>query len=299
MLAAQRQHLILRELQSAGTVRVGALAELLDVSEMTVRRDIDALDADGLLLRVHGGAARTDSFSALEPAFASKSTRELAAKEAIAAEAARLIEPGMTLLISGGTTTFELARILPRNQGLTVATNSIMVANSLTTADPAGSGGTIRTVILGGERTPSEALVGPLAAQAAKAVGADLCFMGAHGMDLQAGITSPNLLEGEVNAAMIGVSRKLVVLADATKFGLVGLAGICPLSAVDILITDSGIGSGAAGAQALAALRESVAELRIAEVPAGPEQRAGRATMTITNLEAEQLPMSAPEGKQP
>lgn len=304
MLAAQRQHLILRELQSAGTVRVGALAELLDVSEMTVRRDIDALDADGLLLRVHGGAARTDSFSALEPAFASKSTRELAAKEAIAAEAARLIEPGMTLLISGGTTTFELARILPRNQGLTVATNSIMVANSLTAADPAGSGGTIRTVILGGERTPSEALVGPLAAQAAKAVGADLCFMGAHGMDLQAGITSPNLLEAEVNAAMIGVSRKLVVLADATKFGLVGLAGICPLSAVDILITDSGIGSGAAGAQALAALRESVAELRIAEVPAGPEQagpeqRAGRATMTITNLEAEQLPMSAPEGKQP
>jgi DeoR/GlpR family transcriptional regulator of sugar metabolism len=304
MLAAQRQHLILRELQSAGTVRVGALAELLDVSEMTVRRDIDALDADGLLLRVHGGAARTDSFSALEPAFASKSTRELAAKEAIAAEAARLIEPGMTLLISGGTTTFELARILPRNQGLTVATNSMMVANSLTEADPAGSDGTIRTVILGGERTPSEALVGPLAAQAARALGADLCFMGAHGIDLQAGITSPNLLEAEVNAAMIGVSRKLVVLADATKFGLVGLAGICPLSAVDILITDSGIGAGAAGAQALAALRESVAELRIAQVPAGPEQArpeqpAGRATTTITNLEAEQLPTSAPEGKQP
>jgi DeoR/GlpR family transcriptional regulator of sugar metabolism len=312
MLAAQRQHLILRELQSAGTVRVGALAELLDVSEMTVRRDIDALDADGLLLRVHGGAARTDSFSALEPAFASKSTRELAEKEAIAAEAARLIEPGMTLLISGGTTTFELARILPRDQGLTVATNSIMVANSLAAADP-GSGCTIRTVILSGERTPSEALVGPLAAQAAKAVDADLCFMGAHGMDLQAGITSPNLLEAEVNAAMISVSRKLVVLADATKFGLVGLAGICPLSAVDILITDSRIGSGAAGSQAVAALRESVAELRIAEVPARPElaipeqpegqalpeQPAGRATTTITSLEADQLPMSASEGKQP
>jgi hypothetical protein len=122
-------------------------------------------------------------------------------------------------------------------------------------------------------------------------------------MDLQAGITSPNLLEAEVNAAMISVSRKLVVLADATKFGLVGLAGICPLSAVDILITDSRIGSGAAGAQALAALRESVAELRIAEVPARPgqalpEQPPARATTTITRLEAEQLPMSAPEGNQ-
>lgn len=299
MLAAQRQHLILRELQSAGTVRVGSLAELLDVSEMTVRRDIDALDADGLLLRVHGGAARTDSFSALEPPFASKSTRELAAKKAIAAEAARLIVPGMTLLISGGTTTFELARILPRNQGITVATNSIMVANSLTAAGPAGNGGTIRTVILGGERTPSEALVGPLAAQAARAVDADLCFMGAHGMHLQAGITSPNLLEAEVNAAMIGVSRKLVVLADATKFGLVGLAGISPLSAVDILITDSGIRSGPAGPESLAALRESVAELRIAEVPAGRDQPTGHATITVTSREAQQLPISAPEGKQP
>ncbi|UZX02344.1 DeoR/GlpR transcriptional regulator [Arthrobacter sp. CDRTa11] len=268
MLAAQRQHLILQELEAAGTVRVAALAELLDVSEMTVRRDIDALDAGGLLLRVHGGAARTDSFSALEPAFASKSTRELAAKAAIAAEAVRLIEPGMTLLISGGTTTFELARILPGNMGLTVATNSLMVANSLASGVEE-DGSDIRTLILGGERTPSEALVGPLAAQAVRTLEADLCFMGVHGMDPQAGITSPNLLEAELNAAMISASRKLIVLADATKYGLVGLAGISPLSAIHTLITDVRI-TEAAG-DALAALHQAVGDIRIAGLEPGPD----------------------------
>lgn len=280
MLAAQRQHLILQELMDAGTVRVAALAARLDVSEMTVRRDIDALDAGGLLLRVHGGAARTDSFSALEPGFAVKSTRELDAKAAIAAAALDLIRPGMTVFLSGGTTTFELARILPRNLGITVATNSIMVAHSLGSGEqdageqnagdldaPKGRSevetenqprGGIRILILGGERTPSEALVGPLAAQAAKAIAADLCFMGVHGMDLEAGITSPNLLEAEVNAAMIAASGKLVVLADATKYGVVGLAGIAPLSAVDILITDPGISDTAA-----TSLRGAVRQLHI------------------------------------
>lgn len=291
MLAAQRQQLILQEVQSAGTVRVAALAEILGVSEMTVRRDIDALDSGGLLLRVHGGAARTDGFSALEPAFASKSTRELAAKTAIAAEAVRLIEPGMTLLISGGTTTFELARILPRDLGLTVATNSIMVANSL--AAGGGSDGGIRTLVLGGERTPSEALVGPLAAQAVRMVNADLCFMGVHGMDLQAGITSPNLLEAELNAAMIDASRKLIVLADATKYGLVGLACIAPVSAVDILITDVRIAEVPGGQ--LTALREIVADVRIAGLPAGRDRPMEHATTPG----AQQPPVPAPKGHQP
>lgn len=295
MLAAQRQHLILQELQSAGTVRVAALAELLDVSEMTVRRDIDALDAGGLLLRVHGGAARTDSFSALEPAFASKSTRELSAKAAIAAEAVRLVEPGMTLLISGGTTTYELARILPRNVGLTVATNSLMVANSLASGTLDGGSG-IRTLILGGERTPSEALVGPLASQAVRTVEADLCFMGVHGIDPQAGITSPNLLEAELNAAMISASRKLIVLADATKYGIVGLAAISPLSAIHTLITDTRI-AGVTG-DAIAGLQQAVADIRIVDVPPGLDgPEAGSAATTSPGPQHVSLPAS--KGQKP
>ncbi|XAS67988.1 DeoR/GlpR family DNA-binding transcription regulator [Micrococcaceae bacterium Sec5.7] len=270
MLAAQRQHLILQELDSAGTVRVAALAALLDVSEMTVRRDIDILDAGGQLLRVHGGAARAGSFSALEPAFVSKSTQELAAKSAIAREALNLLRPGMTLLISGGTTTFELARILPRTMDLTVATNSIMVANALTAA-PLGPGDPVRTLILGGERTPSEALVGPLAARALRSLHADVCFMGVHGMDPLAGITSPNLLEAEINSAMISSSDKLIVLADSTKSGLVGLARIAPLTAVSTLITDDRISAGPAGESTARKLRLAVPDLRIVAIPPDPE----------------------------
>lgn len=264
MLATQRQHRILQELDTEGTVRVAALAGLLRVSEMTVRRDIDALDAEGLLLRVHGGATRASAYSALEPGFGAKSAQETGAKRAIAAEALTLLRPGMTLLVSGGTTTHELARLLPRDIGLTVATNSLMVANAL--ASMSGDGG-IRTVVLGGQRTPSEALVGPVTVHALDKLHADLCFMGVHGFDPKAGITSPNLLESEVNAAMIAASDHLAVLADSTKYGTVGLAGIAPLSAVGTLITDARIRTGPAGDAGPAAeelLRQSVGELRLA-----------------------------------
>jgi DeoR/GlpR family transcriptional regulator of sugar metabolism len=245
---------------------VADLAGVLGVSEMTVRRDIDTLDAEGQLLRVHGGATRTGSFSAIEPEFVSKSAQETEAKRAIAAEALSLLRPDMTLLISGGTTTYEFARLLPRDLGLTVATNSIMVANALIPG-PGGPGG-IRTLVLGGQRTPSEALVGPVTMHAMEHLQADLCFMGVHGIDPEAGITSPNLLEAEVNAAMIAASAGLVVLADSSKYGVVGLAGIAPLSSIGTLITDSGITTRGAGHRAADVLTQAVGDLRIAAVPA-------------------------------
>lgn len=273
MLATQRRHRILQELQASGTVRVADLAGVLGVSEMTVRRDIDTLDAEGQLLRVHGGATRTDTFSAIEPEFVSKSAQEAEAKRAIAAEALGLLRPDMTLLISGGTTTYEFARLLPRDLGLTVATNSIMVANALVPGPLSpGAGGGIRTLVLGGQRTPSEALVGPVTMHAMENLHADLCFMGVHGIDPEAGITSPNLLEAEVNAAMIAASGALVVLADASKYGVVGLAGIAPLSSIGTLITDSGITARGAGHAAAEVLRQAVGDLRIAALPARSEQ---------------------------
>ena len=277
MLATQRRHRILQELQASGTVRVADLAGVLGVSEMTVRRDIDTLDAEGQLLRVHGGATRTGTFSAIEPEFVSKSAQEAEAKRAIAAEALSLLRPDMTLLISGGTTTYEFARLLPRDLGLTVATNSIMVANALVPgplspgADGPGARGGIRTLVLGGQRTPSEALVGPVTMHAMANLHADLCFMGVHGIDPEAGITSPNLLEAEVNAAMIAASGALVVLADASKYGVVGLAGIAPLSSIGTLITDSGITARGLG-HAPDVLRQAVGDLRVATLPARAEQ---------------------------
>jgi DeoR/GlpR family transcriptional regulator of sugar metabolism len=307
LLATQRQHRILQELEAHGTVRVTPLAGLLRVSEMTIRRDIDALDAEGLLLRVHGGATRTGAFGAVEPEFVSKSAQETEAKRAIAAEALSLLRPDMTLLVSGGTTTYEFARLLPRGLGLTVATNSIMVANVLAGPAPSPQSaqgqsdrehpgqehGGIRTLVLGGQRTPSEALVGPVTMHAMENLHSDLCFMGVHGIDPYAGITSPNLLEAEVNAAMIAASGELVVLADATKYGLVGLAGIAPLSAIGTLVTDTRISTGRGGRAAVDLLRETIRDVRIVPATSRLEQPP-RGALHASAAELQPHPLAGP-----
>ncbi len=251
MLAPERQARILKELQLHEAVRVADVAATLNVSEMTIRRDIEALDANGLARKIHGGAMRLARLSALEPGFSRNADKELEAKLAIAAEALKLVKPGMTLAVTGGTTTYQLAvRLaaeLDQLQGLTVVTNSLKVAELLYQRQGTSS---CTVIVTGGQRTPSEALVGPVARLALQSLNTDLCFMGVHGLDAGRGLTSPNLLEAETNAAFIESTGRLVVLADSTKFQVRSLATIAQLSAVDTVITDDGVG---------AAVRESFA----------------------------------------
>lgn len=242
MLAPERQALILKELQHREAVRVADLATALNVSEMTIRRDIEALDTNGLARKVHGGATRLTPLSALEPGFLVNADKELDAKIAIAAGALELITPGMTLAITGGTTTYQVAVALASRaevlSTLTVVTNSLKVAETLYQL-PGNSRG--KVIVTGGERTPSEALVGPVARAALLSLNADICFMGVHGLDLARGLTSPNLLEAETNAAFIEASASLVVLADSSKFGVRSLATIAPLSAIETIVTDDAV----------------------------------------------------------
>lgn len=241
MLAPERQARILKELQHHEAVRVAEVAVALNVSEMTVRRDIEVLDKNGLARKIHGGATRLARLSALEPGFKINVDKELDSKLGIAAEALRLVEPGMTIALTGGTTTYQLALALindlDRLGTLTVVTNSLKVAELLYQQ----SGSRSKVIVTGGERTPSEALVGPVARSALKGLNTDICFMGVHGIDLERGLTSPNLLEAETNAAFIEASESLVVVADSTKLGVRSLATIAGLAAVDNLITDSDV----------------------------------------------------------
>ncbi|MGO4382916.1 DeoR/GlpR family DNA-binding transcription regulator [Specibacter sp. RAF43] len=242
MLAPERQARILKELQLREAVRVADVAAALQVSEMTIRRDIEALDHNGLARKIHGGATRLARLSAVEPGFRRNADKQLAAKLAIARAARLLIEPGMTLALTGGTTTYQLAANLaaPGEQlrNLTVVTNSLKVAELFYRAQ----GGTdVKVIVTGGERTPSEALVGPIARTALGNLNTDLCFMGVHGLDADRGLSSPNLLEAETNAAFIDSTGRLIVLADSTKFQVRSLAAIAPLSAVDTIITDDAV----------------------------------------------------------
>ncbi|MFI7021653.1 DeoR/GlpR family DNA-binding transcription regulator [Micromonospora sp. NPDC049900] len=232
MLAQQRQAAILDRVRATGGVRVGELATEFGVSDMTIRRDLDLLHERGLLAKVHGGA--TVAGSTDEPGFQAKSVRQQAEKAAIAARAARLVHPGAAIALSAGTTTAELARRLVDVPSLTVVTNSLPVADILH-----DQGRDDQTVVLtGGVRTPSDALVGPLAVTAVRSLHLDLLFLGVHGVTDRAGFTTPNLLEAETNRALVAAADRLVVLADHTKWGTVGLSAIAPLSDAHVLVTD-------------------------------------------------------------
>jgi DeoR/GlpR family transcriptional regulator of sugar metabolism len=192
-----------------------------------------------------------------EPAFAAKRARATAEKAAIARAAAGLIAPGMAVGISAGTTTAALARELTEVPNLTVVTNSVAVSDILH-----GTGTSTRTVILtGGVRTRSDALVGPAATAVLAGLNLDVLFLGVHGMAERGGFTTPNLAEAETNRALIAAARRVVVLADHTKWGLVGIATIMPLVGAHVLVTDAGIDR-----KALTCLRSHVAEVVTAEV---------------------------------
>ncbi|MEU1809959.1 DeoR/GlpR family DNA-binding transcription regulator [Micromonospora aurantiaca (nom. illeg.)] len=234
MLARQRQTAILERLRRAGGVRVTELAAEFGVSDMTIRRDLDTLHEQGLLAKVHGGATPAGPGSTDEPGFHVKSVRQSAEKAAIAEHAAGLVRPGAAIALSAGTTTAELARRLVDVPGLTVVTNSLPVAEALHVG-----GRPDQTVVLtGGVRTPSDALVGPLAVAAIAALHLDLLFLGVHGISERAGFTTPNLMEADTNRALVAAADRLVVLADHTKWGTVGISSIVPLEAADVLVTD-------------------------------------------------------------
>ena len=238
MLARQRQTLIVERVREDGGVRVADLARDLGVSDMTVRRDLELLHNRGLIEKVHGGATSRPGSALFEPGFAAKSALQEPEKDAIALAAVGLVQPGAAIGISAGTTTYALARRLVDIPGLTVVTNSVPVANVFHEA--ARSDQTI--ILTGGVRTPSDALVGPFAVAALRTLHVDLVFMGVHGMDPQSGFTTPNVLEADTDRALIASGRRLVVVADHSKWGVVGISSIARLDEADTLVTDDGLG---------------------------------------------------------
>lgn len=262
MLASQRQARILDEIRRQGAIRVTELTELLGVSDMTVRRDLEQLESHGSLHKVHGGAVLNAKASE-EPGFEVKSSMEQPAKSAIAALAAARIRPGSAIALSAGTTTWGLAQYVSGIAGLTIVTNSTTVADLISVS---GARNDQVVILTGGIRTPSAALVGPVADLALRSLHVDQLFLGVHGMDALAGFTTPNLAEAETNRALIQGASQVIICADSTKWGSIGLASFAPLSAADVLITDSGL-----PAAARSVLADEVGELCIAAVERSSE----------------------------
>ena len=256
MLAQQRQALILDRVRERGAARVAELVAAFGVSDMTVRRDLDLLARRGLVDKVHGGATVPRAGSTDEPGFAEKSQREPTEKIGIAHVAARLVRAGEAIGLSAGTTTWTLAHELVDVVRLTVVTNSPSVAEVFHEAGRAD-----QTVVLtGGVRTPSDALVGPVAVGSLTSINLDSVFLGTHGMDVRSGFSTPNLLEAETNQALIRAARRLVVVADHTKWGVVGIATVAPLAKADVLVSDAGLSR-----EARVRLAEHIEEVLLAE----------------------------------
>jgi DeoR/GlpR family transcriptional regulator of sugar metabolism len=237
MLAAERHSAILAALHTDGAVKVVDLADLLGVSEMTIRRDLDVLDERQVLRKVHGGAIVRGN-RGIEPPSTAKAARQHAEKVAIGRAALGAVEDGMTIAVSAGTTTLELAKLLRGRDAITVVTNSISIFQELT-GHPDEPNPVV--YLTGGSRTPSDALVGPIANAALDVFRVDAVFLGVHGFDIESGLTTPNIAEAETNRRLIATSRRLFVLADNTKYREVGTNVFGRMSDIDTLVVDDGL----------------------------------------------------------
>ncbi len=235
MYAAERHESILERARAQGRVDVGGLAESLGVTVETVRRDLTALERLGVVRRVHGGAIPVERLT-LEPTLATKVSQRSEQKRRIAARAVEEIPDGGSILLDSGTTTLAIADFLPSDKALTVVTNSFAVATQL--ADTEG----IELMMLGGLiRTRTGAAVGQWTIEALKDMHVDVAFLGTNGFSVARGFTTPDQAEAATKRAMVGASRRVVVVADARKAGQVHLHRFADTEEVAMLLTDSSL----------------------------------------------------------
>ena len=225
---------MLEILEAGGELRVSELSSRFSISEMTVRRDLEALEREGILKRVRGGAIGAISRS-YEPPFALRAGRNTGAKKLIGAAVAQMISDGETVIIDVGTTALAVAEALSDRRGLTIVTPSLRAAWLL--ADNAE----LRVMVTGGTVRPIErSLVGPLSDKAFENLYCDTYIMGIGGIDVRAGFTEFNLDDARVKQEAMRYSRRCIAVADATKLGRVAFARVAGLEQVDALVTDGG-----------------------------------------------------------
>jgi DeoR family transcriptional regulator, aga operon transcriptional repressor len=235
MLIEERRQHILAIAQSEGRVRVRDLSKALGISQITIRKDLDHLQAKGLLQRSHGGALPAQPGALFDPSLQEKEKSHHYEKERIGAAAADMVKEGQCVMLDSGTTTTAVAHALKRFSHLTVITNAVNIAAELT-------GTNFEVILTGGIlRKNSFSLVGPLAEDMLAEMHADILFLGVDGFDLEIGLTTPNLLESRVNRAMVNGAAKVVAVCDSTKFDRRSLSRIVAVSGVHHVITDTGL----------------------------------------------------------
>ncbi len=227
----ERRMQILNDISENEKISVAELSDKYKVSQVTIRTDLKALESNGLIKRIHGGAS-----SLSDERIDSRLNSNYEIKLLIAERAAEMVEPGETIIIESGSTNALLARKLAETRDVTIVTNSYFIANFVRDYPR------VKIVLLGGDYQPdSEVTVGPLARQALQSFYVDKLFIGSDGFSEQEGFTCNNMQRAEVASAMAKRAAKTIILTDSSKFSVRGVARQLPLSDVSMVITDEGI----------------------------------------------------------
>jgi DeoR family fructose operon transcriptional repressor len=236
-LPAERHRRILEVVDERHAVRVTTLSELLAVSEVTIRRDLEDLENRGLLERTHGGATSTKRLG-VEPPYLEAVGRSAPEKLAVGRAAAELVRPGDTIFLNGGTTTLQVFRHL-EVAGVRVITNHVGIAAEAADRD-------LELIVVGGEyRAPSNSCVGSFATQTLRGAFASRSLIGVEGLSIRSGLTTAAAPEAEIARVMIEQTHgPVIVVADSSKVGTIADFRIAPIEATTVLVTDAGLDDG-------------------------------------------------------
>ena len=242
MFAEERQMLIASQVTEEGRVTVADLATRFDITPETVRRDLDTLETDRRLRRVHGGAVALDRLSMSEASLAERQTQRFDEKSRIAAAAAAMIpaSPTGSIILDAGTTTERLADLLAGWAPLAAGDQLLVITNAIPIAYKLSSNEEIQLHILGGRvRGLTRAVIGAGTTEQLDALRPDIAFVGANGVDADFGLSTPDTAEAAVKKAIVRSARRVVALADSSKLSEKTLVRFAVLSDIDTLITDA------------------------------------------------------------
>jgi DeoR/GlpR family transcriptional regulator of sugar metabolism len=228
-----RRATIAEQLRVEGEASIAELAAFFGTSEMTIRRDLDLLEVEGLARRARGGAISVQSRS-FEPPVLQRAAHMAEAKRRIGAAAAALLRENETVVIDVGTTTHEMVKAIPDDLTITAITSSLLIATALATKP------SVKTIMTGGVLRLGElSLVGPRAQSAFHDLNCDTVFLGVAGVSDTNGLSEYNLDDADVKRSAVASGRRIILLADASKIGRVAFVTFAPISVVDLLVTNA------------------------------------------------------------
>lgn len=234
MMRTERRNWLEMEVKNKKRIDVENISKKLNVSSMTIRRDLVDLENEGKLIRTHGGAVSLDTLAGEIPYY-SKKIKNNEQKKEIAMKALSLIEENSTIILDSGTTTLEIAKLLRYREDLTIVTNDIKIGNELIDSS-------LRVILTGGELQPSVgALYGAITQNMLASINADIFFLGAHALDIPNGVSAPTFEKAMIKQLMKSSAERTWLLADYSKFNTRAFVNVCGLSDIEGVITDQNL----------------------------------------------------------